>query len=100
MIFARPCRHFDGILGKTYTYSGFYLESEKKVVPEFSKFILKSPMKYISLFSCFAHAYVYAYIRMSYIRTKRLHIIIQAKARGVETSYIFINLLEADNHRK
>ena len=34
MIFARPCRHFDGMLGKTYTYSGFYLESEKKVVPE------------------------------------------------------------------
>ena len=34
MIFARPCRHFDGILRKTYTYSGFYLESEKKVVPE------------------------------------------------------------------
>ncbi len=34
MIFARSCRHFDGILGKTYTYSSFYLESEKKVVPE------------------------------------------------------------------
>ena len=34
MIFARPCRHFDGILAKTYTYSGFYLESEKKVVAE------------------------------------------------------------------
>ena len=35
MIFARSCRHFDGILGgETYTYSSFYLESEKKVVPE------------------------------------------------------------------
>ena len=32
MLFARTCRHFDGILGKTYTYSDFYLESEKKVV--------------------------------------------------------------------
>ena len=34
MIFATPCRHFDGILRKTYTYSGFYLEIEKKVVSE------------------------------------------------------------------
>ena len=32
--FAKTCRHFDDILRKTYTYSGFYLESEKKVVPE------------------------------------------------------------------
>ena len=30
MIFARPCRHFDGLLGKKYTCSGFYLESKKK----------------------------------------------------------------------
>ena len=34
MFFAKSCRHFEGILGKTYNYSGFYLESEKKVVPE------------------------------------------------------------------
>jgi len=27
-------RHFDGILGKTYNYSGFYLESEKKAASE------------------------------------------------------------------
>jgi len=33
MLFARTCRHFNGILGKTYTYSDFYLESENKVVP-------------------------------------------------------------------
>ena len=33
MIFARPCRHFDGLLGKKYTYSGFYWECEKKGVP-------------------------------------------------------------------
>src|SRR6218665_2902547 len=30
MLFARTCRYLDGILGKTYTYSDFYLESEKK----------------------------------------------------------------------
>ena len=30
MFFAKTCRHFDGLLGKKYTYSGFYLESEKK----------------------------------------------------------------------
>ena len=34
MFFAKSCRHFDGLLGKKYTYSGFYLESEKKGVPE------------------------------------------------------------------
>ena len=34
MLFAKTCRHFDGLLGKKYTYSGFYLESEKKVVPK------------------------------------------------------------------
>jgi len=32
--FAKTCRHFDGILAKKYTCSGFYLESEKKGVPE------------------------------------------------------------------
>ena len=30
MFFAKTCSHFDDILGKTYTYSGFYLESERK----------------------------------------------------------------------
>ena len=34
MFFAESCRHFDGLLKKKYTCSGFYLESEKKVVPE------------------------------------------------------------------
>src|SRR6218665_3411404 len=30
MFFAKTCRHFDGLVGKKYTYSGFYLECEKK----------------------------------------------------------------------
>ena len=34
MFFAKTCRHFDDILEKTYTYSGFYWESEKKDVSE------------------------------------------------------------------
>ena len=34
MIFARPCRHFDGILGEDVYLFKFYSESEKKVVPE------------------------------------------------------------------
>ena len=34
MFFAKTGRHFVGLLRKKYTYSGFYLESEKKVVPE------------------------------------------------------------------
>ena len=34
MLFVKACRHFDDRLGKKCTCSGFYLESEKKVVPE------------------------------------------------------------------
>ena len=34
MFFAKTCMHFDGLLGKTYTYSGFYLESEKEEVSD------------------------------------------------------------------
>ena len=30
MFFAKTCRHFDGLLGKKYAYSGFYWECEKK----------------------------------------------------------------------